>query len=101
MTQMTQVATSPVSSMAALRVIVTTALANALATAEIVAFRRRRDELPHDYLWRRRARIAELAVDEVVQQGVEHDTAARVVPKIFEAICQGQDFGLARQLIVV
>lgn len=96
---MTQVAAP--SSMAELRTIVTTALSNAMAHAEIVSFRRKRDELPKDYLWRRRARIAELAVDECVGGGISRDTACRVVPKIFEAICAGQDFGLARQLIVV
>lgn len=98
---MTQATAPAALSLAALRTMVTTAISNALSHPEILNFRRKSAELPKDALWRRRERIAELAVDEVVGLGVEHDIASRIVPKVFEAICAGQETGRAAQQLVV
>ena len=99
---MTQAAKStPFSNMQQLRLLVTAALSAALSHPEVLNIRRRRSEMPQDCLWRRRTRIAELAVDDIVNQGVARETAAVIVPKVFETICAGTDPSLTSQLSVV
>jgi ABC-type xylose transport system substrate-binding protein len=86
---------------AAVRSACTRALSDAMSHPDVLHLKRVRSETNHETIWRRRRKIAELAVEAVVEEGLDRDVAIVAVPKTFEAICAGTDQNLIQQLVVI
>lgn len=84
----------------AVRSACTQALSDAMSHPDVLNLRRIRNESNTDAIWRRRAKIAELAVESVVERGLDRDVAVTAVPRVFEEICQGVAPDM-NQLVVV